>query len=76
MDVANNNFFKVVIFIISVLLSGLLLKLAGLDAAQANILSLSTFSVPVFIIFGICVNWMYNSVRWFCLHYFQRPTHE
>lgn len=76
MGVTNNNFFKVIIFIISVLFSGLLLELAGLNASQANILSLSTFSLPVFIIFGICVNWMYNSARLLSLHYFQKQMHE
>lgn len=76
MGVTNNNFFKVVIFIISVLFSGLLLELSGLNASQANILSLSTFSLPVFIIFGICVNWMYNSARLLSIHYLQKQTRE
>lgn len=76
MGVTNNNFFKVVIFIISVLFSGLLLELAGLNPSQANILSLSTFSLPVFIIFGICVNWMYNSARLLSIHYLQKQTRE
>lgn len=76
MGVSNNNFFKVLIFIISVLISGSLLEIAGLNVSQANILSLSTFSLPVFIIFGICVNWVYNSARLLSIHYLQKQTHE
>jgi hypothetical protein len=72
MDFNNSKSFKFVIFILSVLVSGFILKFAGLDASQANIVKLSTFSLPIFIIFGICVSWTYNSVHFLANHFSQK----
>jgi hypothetical protein len=72
MDFNNSKSFKFVIFILSVLVSGFILKFAGLDASQANIVKLSTFSLPIFIIFGICVSWTYNSIHFVANHFSQK----
>jgi hypothetical protein len=74
MDVNNSKSFKLVIFILSVLLSGFVLKLAGLDASQANIVKLSNFSLPIFVVFGICVSWTYNSIHFLTERFYQKRT--
>ena len=72
MDVNNSKSFKFVIFILSVLLSGFILKFAGLDPSQANIIKLSNFSFPIFIVFGICVSWTYNSIHFLTERFYQK----
>lgn len=74
MDVNNSKSFKFVVFILSVLLSGFILKFAGLDASQANIVKLSTFSLPIFIVFGICISWTYNSIHFLTERFYQKRT--
>jgi len=56
------NLTKAMVFLLSVIFTGYLIESAGIDASQANILNYSNYSMPVFIIFGICLAGAYNTL--------------